>query len=109
MVSSDSGHHALVAIDAALAQRPHKGGHQFSAATRCLSAYRDGLIGDLRAGRAVPDTRARLGRVNAVISIVLAGQFPLDKVPWTGIEAARSTLAEVLRTDDAALSTASQS
>ena len=35
---------ALAAIDTVLADRPEKVGHDFSEATRCLSAWRDHCI-----------------------------------------------------------------
>ena len=82
---------ALAAVDQALAERPHKEGHTFSAAARHLCAIRDALL-----DQAPSDGRRRqLDHVNAVISVVLAGHFPLGAVPWRELELARGWLAEL--------------
>ena len=92
---SQTGEHALAVIDKLLAERPEKVGHDFSEATRCLSAYRDELIGAWRESGAEHD-RLRLARTNAVLSVVMGGHFPLGPVPWPHLETAREQLAEVL-------------
>ena len=86
---------ALAAVDVALAERPHKAGHSFSAAARQLCVGRD-LLCDLQRGR-TPTERERLAldHVNAVISVVLAGHFPLGGVPWRELELARDWLADL--------------
>ena len=86
---------ALAAIDQALAERPHKEGHTFSEATRHLCALRDALI-QAQAGQPAGDAgRQQLEHLNAVISVVLAGHFPLGAVPWEALELARGWLAEI--------------
>jgi hypothetical protein len=82
---------ALQAIDRLLAERPEKVGHDFSDATRRLCAWRDGLVQRWRQTRA-EDDRLELERVNAAISVVVGGQFPLGHVPWPEIEIARNDL-----------------
>ena len=82
---------ALAAVDKALAERPHKEGHTFSVAARSLCA-----------GSRQPEPREKddplrrrwLGHINAVISVVLAGHFPLGSVPWDEIAKARGWLAD---------------
>jgi formate dehydrogenase major subunit len=86
------GERALALIDKLLAERPEKVGHDFSEATRCLSAYRDELIGRFRKTGA-KDDRARLDGANAVLSVIVSGHFPLGDIPWGHIEEARKRLA----------------
>ena len=82
---------ALAVVDQALAERPHKEGHTFSAAARSLCVLRDTL-----SARQKDDLLRRLWleRINAVISVILAGHFPLGSVPWDEIAKARAWLAE---------------
>ncbi|GJE41537.1 hypothetical protein [Methylobacterium soli] len=83
------GRRALAALDRVLAQRPQKDDHGFSQATQCLSAFRDELIG---AHRRQACTREQLVHLNGVISVVLAGHFPLGDVPWGELDKARDWL-----------------
>lgn len=88
---------ALDALDRALAGKPRKDDQDFTAAMKCLARYRDALTAQLRAAgdAEAHEARARLGRVNAVVSAVLAGHFPLGPIPWPEIEKAREVLAEL--------------
>ncbi len=92
------GQASLEALDKVIADKPHKVGHDFSAAAKHLCAYRDELIQRYRAAgdEETHQVRERLGRVNAVISTVLAGHFPLGPIPWPEIEKAREQLREVV-------------
>ena len=90
-----AGENALRLIDTLLAERPDRVGHDFSEATRWIAAYRDGLIRTWRRTGLEAD-RVRLERVNAVLSVVLGGHYPLGEIPWPVIEAARSLLAATL-------------
>ncbi len=94
----NEGRASLDALDKVIADKPHKVGPDFSAATRHLCAFRDALIAQFRAAgdEATHPVRERLGRVNAVISTVLAGHFPLGPIPWAEIEKAREQLREVV-------------
>ncbi len=89
------GRQALRILDKLLAERPEKVGHDFSEASRWLTGYRDELIAVWRRTGAERD-RERLARVNAVLSVVLGGHFPLGGVPWQHIEQARKALSAVL-------------
>jgi formate dehydrogenase major subunit len=82
---------ALAAIDTLLADRPEKVGHDFSEATRRLTAWREHCIARWRETQADEDRR-RLDRVNAAISVVVGGQFPLGPVNWDSIESVRRDL-----------------
>ena len=88
-----SEHEALTALDAALAHRPAKDGHDFSHATMCLVDWRRRLTERLHAGEPVGPT---LERVNALISVVLGAHFPLGEVHWPSVEKARELLAEMV-------------
>jgi hypothetical protein len=93
-MSEAEGHEALAAIDQVLADRPDKVGHDFSGATRRLAAWRDALAQRWRASADSDDRRA-LERVNAALSVILGGQFPLGQVPWPEIERVRQDLDEL--------------
>jgi formate dehydrogenase major subunit len=88
---------ALGMLDKLLAERPERVGHDFSAATRWIAAYRDELIAEWRRTGCEADRR-RLGKVNAVLSVVLGGHYPLGKVPWDSIELARTQFASAIAT-----------
>jgi formate dehydrogenase major subunit len=88
------GLEVLQAIDALLADKPDKVGHDFSEATRRLCAWRDQFIQRWRQTHSDEDRR-NLERVNAAISVVVGGQFPLGSVPWTEIEKVRGDLADL--------------
>ncbi len=75
------GRRALDHLNKVLADRPKKNGQELSAALRCLAETRDGF---LAARRASPDfpLGPLIEPINAVISSVLAAQFPLGGIPW---------------------------
>jgi hypothetical protein len=81
----------LAAIDKLLADRPEKSAHAFSEATRCLTAWRTKCITRWRETQAEEDRR-RLERVNAALSVIVGGQFPLGSVQWDSIQSARRDL-----------------
>jgi hypothetical protein len=85
---------ALGLLDKLLRERPDRVASDFSELTRWLTAYRDELIGQWRRTQTATD-RQRLAQVNAVISVVLGGHYPLGEVPWDHIEKARAHLASV--------------
>lgn len=82
----------LRALDKVLSDRPNKSGHDFSEATRCLTAWRERLAARWRQTGADADRR-RLDRVNAAISVIAGGQFPLGDIPWPLIAQARQDMA----------------
>jgi glutathione S-transferase len=92
---------ALAELDKALAARPHADGDAFSAASRHLCVLRARLTRHQRGQGATPESRRRIEHLNAVISVVLAGHFPLGAVPWDELEKARSWLADLLAEVDA--------
>jgi hypothetical protein len=95
-MSESLGWEAIAAVDQLLEDRPDKVGHDFSAATRRLATWRDALVQRQRHSPARRDNSA-LERVNAAISVILGGQFPLGRVPWPEIARVRQQLHELLR------------
>lgn len=94
------GEAALRAIDKLLQDQPRKVGEDFSEAIRLVTEVRNELIDRHR--RAEPDEagRRRLARLNAVLTVLIAGHYPLGKVPWTHIQNARHSFAAVLAEGD---------
>ena len=94
-MASDHGHAALQAIDRLLADRPDKVGHDFSEATRRLTAFRDDLVEAWRASRGEED-RKRMALANSVLSVIVGGHYPLGGIPWQHIENARKALVTLV-------------
>jgi formate dehydrogenase major subunit len=83
----------LARLDKLLADRPHRVGHDFSEATRCLTALREQIIGHLRAGNAPPGTAERLARLNAVLSVLVGTHYPVGAPKWPHLARARDSFA----------------
>ena len=94
-MSDTIGHDALVAINRLLADRPNKIGHDFSEATRHLAAWRDALALRWRQSP-TENNRRNLDHVNAGLSVILGGQFPLGQVPWPEIDKVRQDLSQLV-------------
>lgn len=92
---ADQAAAALAAMDRILAHRPRKDGHDFSEATSSLCELRDRLIRRQGNADSSPRERERLERLNAVISVVVGGHFPLGAIPWDEIEKARAWMADL--------------
>ena len=95
MGSNESAHKALTELDKVLATKPHVDGHALSVAAHELSLLRNAMADRQREVGTTADSRRRLEHVNAVISIVVAGHFPLGGVPWPELEKARGWLASL--------------
>lgn len=96
MPPNEAGTKALAHLDAVLAKQPEKDGHMLSAALRCLGEYRDGLVAAQRKS-ATAEGRGRLEHVNAIISSVMAVQYPLGEEQWPELQKARGWLADALK------------
>ncbi|MBN9563868.1 MAG: hypothetical protein J0H14_24560 [Alphaproteobacteria bacterium] len=94
--SEDAGQAALAAIDRALEHRPEKDGHDFADAAQHLAMLRDAMTARYGDAPPPPVSRERLARLNAILSVVLGGHFPLGSIPWHEIELARGWLADLL-------------
>lgn len=83
------GADALGYLDQILAQQPKPDQTLFSHCTEKLACLRDGMISQ-RADS------ASLEHVNGVISVVMAGHFPLGAVPWEELRLARQWLVDLV-------------
>jgi hypothetical protein len=96
MGGKSPGKVALDALDVVLAKKPRKDDHCLSVATECLCAFRNHVIDRHRTDGADDRTREQLARLNSVLSVVLAGHFPLGDVPWHELERARVWLDQLV-------------
>ena len=83
---------ALAALDQAIAAAPERDGAAFSDAVVQVSIVRDEIAAR---GRETVEKRQRLVGLNAVLSMIMAGQFPLGIPPWNEIQKARGWLADI--------------
>ena len=102
MAELQAGQDALAHIDKALADRPKRDGATLKSAVQSLAAFRDLFIARHR-GEGGTRWRPALERVNAVVSVVMAAEFPIGEVPWDELSKARDWLDAILR-DEAAQS-----
>ena len=96
MAEFQSGRDALRDIDEALAAQPRRDGATLKAAIQHLAEFREHFTARHRAEGGTR-WRASLEKVNAVVSIVLAAEFPIGEVPWEELAKARGWLDAVLR------------
>lgn len=94
-MDNEHGKRALRLVDKLLAEKPEKDSHDFSDATRCLTAFRDELVEDWRASRS-DAARERMAKANAVLSVIVGGHYPRGDVPWQHILLARKELAALV-------------
>jgi formate dehydrogenase major subunit len=100
-----TGQDVLARIDKLLADRPSRVTHDFSAATTCLTEYRERVIRRLREKGSPPDGRERLARLNAVLSVVVGTHYPVGSPKWEHLEKARHSFAGLIgELQDAGLS-----
>jgi hypothetical protein len=94
-MTEDAGAAALAALDHALADRPDRIYGDLANAVRALVRLRDELIAARRRDgpRAIGD---RLERVNAILSVVSGGEYPLEGIRRERIQQAREELAGLL-------------
>ena len=95
MAELQAGREALARIDAALADRPRRDDQTLKAAIQALAAFRDRYITRHRREGGTR-WRADLERVNAILSVVMAAEFPIGDVSWDELVKARGWLADVL-------------
>lgn len=90
------GEKALRALDKVLRDEPKKVGPDFSEAITQLSALRDTMIARYRYTDTNAGDSLELHQLNAVLTVVISGHYPLGKVPWPHIEKARESFALLL-------------
>jgi hypothetical protein len=100
MAQAHPGRDALAHIDKALTDRPKRDGKTLTAAIRNLADYRDELVARRR-GEDDARWRSQREHVNAVLSVVMAAEFPIGEVPWDELVKARDWLDALLRQDPA--------
>ena len=82
----------MAALDRALEDRPDKIYHDLAEAVRCLVQLRN----ELTAGRREGEPGDRLERCNAVLSMVIGGEYPLAGLRRDRLQKARDELASLL-------------
>jgi hypothetical protein len=87
---------AIAKLDYLLRNHPAEMAEELGDAVRCVVALRDSIIEHRDRASRTPKTDLHLQRVNAVISAIVAGEFPLMGVRWKRIEGARDLLKQVL-------------
>ncbi|MBV9521902.1 MAG: hypothetical protein JO010_03870 [Alphaproteobacteria bacterium] len=92
----DHGEAALGALDRCLAQGADKLGERIAEAVRRLVVLRDGLIARRRSGESTTFERDRLDRTNAIISLVVGAEFPIQGLHRERVQGARDALAAML-------------
>jgi hypothetical protein len=98
----DLREHCHAAVDAlcrVLDERPAEEHEYLLEAVRCLVRLRDRLIEQRRSGHPSPDLQDRLDRTNAILSVLVGGQYPLVGVRWERVSHARDELKKLLLLD----------
>lgn len=85
----------LDALDEVLASSKPPEKDLIAEATRCVARYRDALIDDRRSGDAAAERT--LPEVNALLSELVAAEFPLVGVRRKRIEAARDAYQRLIQ------------
>ena len=96
MAEFQAGWAALAHIDRAIADRPGRDGATLKSAVQALAEFRDHFV-ERHRGDGGTRWRSALERVNAVVSVVMAAEFPIGEVPWDELPKARAWLDAVLR------------
>ena len=91
-MNSDCCRVAIAALDRALEDRPVKIYHDLADVVRCLVL----LCTELTARRPEGEPGDRLDRCNAVLSMVIGGEYPLAGLRRDRLQKARDELASLL-------------
>lgn len=105
MADVSAGRDALTQIDKALADRPGRDGRTLKVAIQRLAAFRDHVIARHR-GDGGARWRPTLERVNAIVSVVMAAEFPIGEIPWDELSTARDWLDAILQEETASTGSA---
>ena len=82
-------------LDRVVKESPERIAGELPEAVRTLVWLRDRLIDLRRADPGSPEVESRLGRTNAILSVVTGGEYPLVGVRRQRIVEARDALAEL--------------
>ena len=83
----------VTALDRLLQEHPENLEKDIVEATRCLVRLRDELTSRMRDGVRDAAEERHLMHVNAVISVLMAGHYPIEGVRWDCIKHARDALS----------------
>lgn len=89
---ADGCRQAAQQLNATLSEAPNVIVAQVDEVERAVSRLRDGLIAHRRAGSATARTSAALDRLNAVLSLIVAVEYPQGAMMRAYIEQARDSL-----------------
>ncbi|UEM20726.1 hypothetical protein JL100_027220 [Skermanella mucosa] len=89
---------ALEMLDRVLAERPEQHHEEVVEVLRCLVAMRDHLIHERRRQGPSPDLDEHLDHVNAVVSVMTSGSFPVVGLNHERLKDARDLMAEIIDT-----------
>jgi hypothetical protein len=87
---------AVAALDHALRDRPDRIYDDLVRAVRCVVQFRDALIEALDDTEAPPALADRLVRANAILSVLVGGEYPLAGLREDRIRNARDALRALL-------------
>ena len=93
---------AVGKFDYLLRNHPAEIAEELGDAVHCVVALRDSMIEHRHRAGATAEQDGQLQKVNAVISAIVAGEFPLMGVRWKRIEGARDLLKQVLAEQESA-------
>ena len=91
-MSADRCRAAVAALDRALDDRPDQIYHDFAEVLRCLVQLRTELTARRRGG----EPGDRMERCNAILSMVIGGEYPLAGLRRDRLQKARDELASLL-------------
>ena len=94
-----SGRDAFHHLDRAIAAKPIRDGRALSEAVSRLATFRDMVIAAHRR-EGGSRYRSTLDRINAVMSVILAAEFPIGEIPWEEVSKARSWLNDVVGAEE---------
>ena len=89
----DECREAIAALDRLLHEHPGNLEPAMVDATAALVRLRDRLIAMKREAPLADDARHQLRNTNAVISVLMAGHYPLEGIRWDCIKQARDALS----------------
>jgi hypothetical protein len=89
---------ALESLNRALEEKPELHHEEVREVLHCMTGLRDHLIQKRREGGGPPDLEHRLEHVNAVISVMTSGSFPVVGVDHDRLRQARDLMANMLDT-----------
>ncbi len=87
---------ALASLERLLAERPEEFAEEIPEAVRRLVSLRDRLISTRRTGTASAQQLEWLTRVNAILSCVVAAEFPIRGLHRERVDTARQALRQLL-------------